>query len=54
MQFYSEGDKLNPLFISNYVTINVLDRLARVPGVGQAFVFGATTTRCASGSTPTG
>ena len=39
--FYSEGGKQDPLFISNYVTINILDRLARVPGVGQAFVFGA-------------
>ncbi|MCW3473041.1 efflux RND transporter permease subunit [Limobrevibacterium gyesilva] len=41
LQFYSEGGKQTPLFISNYVTINVLDALARVPGVGQAFVFGA-------------
>ncbi len=41
LQFYSEGGKQDPLFISNYVTINALDRLARVPGVGQAFVFGA-------------
>jgi hydrophobe/amphiphile efflux-1 (HAE1) family protein len=41
VQFYSENGKQDPLFISNYVTINVLDRLSRVPGVGQAFVFGA-------------
>lgn len=41
LQFYSQGAKLDPLFISNYVTINVLDRLSRVQGVGQAFVFGA-------------
>ena len=41
LQFYSEGGKQDPLFISNYITINVLDRLSRVPGVGQAFVFGA-------------
>ncbi len=27
LQFYSEGGKQDPLFISNYVTINVLDRL---------------------------
>ncbi|MBV8523433.1 MAG: efflux RND transporter permease subunit [Acetobacteraceae bacterium] len=40
IQFYSEGGKQDPLFISNYVTINVLDALARVPGVGQAFLFG--------------
>ncbi len=41
MQFYSENGKQDPLFLSNYVTINVLDSIARVPGVGQAFVFGA-------------
>ena len=41
MQFYSEGGKQTPLFISNYVTINVLDSLSRVSGVGQAAVFGA-------------
>ncbi len=40
LQFYSEGGKQTPLFISNYVTINVLDRLARTPGVGDAFLFG--------------
>ena len=40
LQFYSEGGKQDPLFISNYVTINVLDRLSRTPGVGQAFLFG--------------
>jgi hydrophobic/amphiphilic exporter-1 (mainly G- bacteria), HAE1 family len=40
LQFYSEDGKYDPLFISNYITINVLDRLSRVPGVGQAFVFG--------------
>ncbi len=33
--------KQDPLFISNYVTINVLDRLSRVPGVGSATVIGA-------------
>ncbi|MDA8252062.1 MAG: efflux RND transporter permease subunit, partial [Rhodospirillales bacterium] len=41
LQFYSDNGKQDPLFISNYITINVLDRLSRVPGVGQAFVFGA-------------
>ena len=41
LQFYSEGSKQDPLFISNYIKINVLDRLSRVQGVGQAFVFGA-------------
>jgi hydrophobe/amphiphile efflux-1 (HAE1) family protein len=41
VQFYSEDAALTPLIVSNYVTINVLDAIARVPGVGQAFVFGA-------------
>jgi hydrophobe/amphiphile efflux-1 (HAE1) family protein len=41
LAFYSDGAKLDPLFISNYVTINVLDTLSRVPGVGQASLFGA-------------
>jgi hydrophobe/amphiphile efflux-1 (HAE1) family protein len=40
LQFYSEGGVKDPLFISNYVTINVLDRLARTPGVGDATLFG--------------
>jgi hydrophobe/amphiphile efflux-1 (HAE1) family protein len=40
LQFYSEGGKYDPLFISNFVTINVLDRLARTPGVGEAQLFG--------------
>ena len=40
MQFYSEGGKQDPLFITNYATINVLDELARMPGVGQALLFG--------------
>ena len=36
----SPGNKLNQLQISNYVTINMLDPISRVPGVGQAFLFG--------------
>ena len=40
LQFYSDGGKYDPLFISNYVTINVLDRLARTAGVGDAQLFG--------------
>lgn len=41
LAFSSEGAAQSPLFISNYVTINVLDRLGRVPGVGSASLFGA-------------
>ena len=39
MMFYSENEKQTPLFISNYVTINVLDQISRTPGVGQASLF---------------
>ena len=35
------SDQQDTLFISNYVTINVLDRISRVPGVGSASLFGA-------------
>ena len=41
LAFSSEGGKQSPLFISNYVTINVLDTLSRVSGVGSASLFGA-------------
>jgi multidrug efflux pump subunit AcrB len=37
---YSEGAKQDPLFITNYAVINILDVLSRVPGVGQASLFG--------------
>jgi hydrophobe/amphiphile efflux-1 (HAE1) family protein len=36
----SEGGKQDPLFLSNYVTINLLDPLRRIPGVGDAAMFG--------------
>jgi multidrug efflux pump subunit AcrB len=37
---YSESGEHTPLFLSNYVTINIIDRMARVPGVGQVTLFG--------------
>jgi hydrophobe/amphiphile efflux-1 (HAE1) family protein len=40
MMLYSENGKQDPLFITNYATINVLDELSRTPGVGQASLFG--------------
>ena len=39
--FYSTSDKLDPLFLSNYLTLNVLNELKRVNGVGSAQIFGA-------------
>lgn len=36
-----EGQTFDNLFLSNYATINVLDTIKRVPGVGDASLFGA-------------
>ena len=36
----SENGEYDPLFITNYAKINVLDELARVPGVGEAKLLG--------------
>jgi hydrophobe/amphiphile efflux-1 (HAE1) family protein len=37
---YSESGAQDPLFITNYAVINILDVLSRVQGVGQASLFG--------------
>lgn len=37
----SKDKKFDPLYLSNYVTLNVLDELKRLKGVGDAIVFGA-------------
>ncbi|MEP2283044.1 MAG: efflux RND transporter permease subunit, partial [Nitratireductor sp.] len=39
--FYTTGDKFDRLFLSNYLTLNVLNELKRVDGVGNAQIFGA-------------
>ena len=39
LAFYSDDPKMDPLFITNYVLINVLDSISRTPGVGQANLF---------------
>jgi hydrophobe/amphiphile efflux-1 (HAE1) family protein len=41
LMLYSENGEQDPLFITNYAIINVLDVLSRTPGVGQARLFGA-------------
>ncbi len=41
IMLYSKSGKQDPLFITNYAIINVLDVLSRTPGVGQARIFGA-------------
>ena len=38
---YSPDGSQNTLFISNYALLNVLDELVRIPGVGDASLFGA-------------
>lgn len=37
----SPGGSLDALFLSNYATINLVNELARLPGVGNVTVFGA-------------
>jgi len=42
IQFYADeghDEDLSTLFITNYATINVLDEISRLPGVGQASLF---------------
>lgn len=38
--FYSPNDEKDQLFLSNFVTLNILDELKRIPGVGDASIFG--------------
>ena len=38
---YSDDSSLDTVFIANYGLINILDELARIPGVGEARQFGA-------------
>ena len=38
--FYSPAGDKDGLFLSNFVTLNILDEIKRVPGVGDASIFG--------------
>lgn len=38
---YSPDDSLDPVFLSNYALVNVIDEIKRLPGVGDASQFGA-------------
>ncbi|HET6936019.1 MAG TPA: multidrug efflux RND transporter permease subunit [Candidatus Angelobacter sp.] len=38
--FYSDGDKYDNLFVSNYLDVYVRDALKRVKGVGDVIIFG--------------
>src|SRR4029453_19312558 len=39
--FFPAGGKYDDLFTSNYVTLNVLDQLKRLPGTTNVQIFGA-------------
>jgi HAE1 family hydrophobic/amphiphilic exporter-1/multidrug efflux pump len=41
LAFYSPDGRLDDLSTSNYVTLNVLDRLKRIPGTTNVQIFGA-------------
>ncbi|HRX83538.1 MAG TPA: multidrug efflux RND transporter permease subunit [Phycisphaerae bacterium] len=41
VNLHSPGNKFDTLYMSNYATLHVRDELARLPGVGDVFIFGA-------------
>src|SRR4029077_15307640 len=41
LAFYSPNGAFDDLFTSNYVTLNVLDQLKRLPGTTNVQIFGA-------------
>jgi len=41
LAFYSPDNRFDDLFTSNYVTLNVLDQLKRLPGTTNVQIFGA-------------
>ena len=41
LAFYSPDDRLDDIQISNYVTLNVLDAMKRIPGTTNVQIFGA-------------
>ncbi|WP_439536968.1 efflux RND transporter permease subunit [Methyloversatilis sp.] len=41
LAFYSPDDKYDDLYTSNYVTLNVLDNIKKIPGTTNVQIFGA-------------
>jgi hydrophobe/amphiphile efflux-1 (HAE1) family protein len=41
INIYSPDNRYDALFLNNFATINILDNIKRVPGIGDAFLFGA-------------
>lgn len=40
LSLYSPDQSLDPVYLSNYALLNVIDDLNRIPGVGEASLFG--------------
>ena len=40
INLYSPNNTYDAIYLSNYATINIIDSLARIKGVGQATLFG--------------
>jgi multidrug efflux pump len=38
---FSPDDSRDPVFVSNYALFNIIDEIKRIPGVGNAMLFGA-------------
>ena len=41
LAFYSEDGRFDDFYTSNYVTLNVLDRIKRIPGTTNVQIVGA-------------
>lgn len=41
ISLYSPNETYDKDFLGNYITINILDRIARIQGVGQSTIFGS-------------
>ncbi|MDB5478664.1 MAG: hydrophobe/amphiphile efflux family protein [Alphaproteobacteria bacterium] len=41
VNIYSPGGVYDPIYVSNYALLNVIDEIKRLPGVGDATLFGA-------------
>src|SRR3984893_1670932 len=41
LSLYNDNPDQDPLFVTNYAVINIVDVLSRIPGIGQAHIFGA-------------
>lgn len=49
----SPSGDYNNVYMQNYATLNILDELRQVPGVGNARCWGAASLPCGSGWIPT-